>query len=220
MAEPGVPTPAAPAGLPAWLLPLALAAREVRAEQLSRFVPPAGRRPRRSAVLVLFGDGPAGPDILLIERAATLRAHAGQPAFPGGAEDPADGSPVRTALREAAEETGLDPGGVEPFAVLPALWLPVSDYAVVPVLGWWRRPSAVGPRDVAEVAAVIRAPLTELADPARRATVQHPSGFVGPAFEVGGLVVWGFTAGILDRLLELGGWARPWDRGRRLALPA
>ena len=64
-------------------------------------------------MLVLFGDGPDGPDLLLIERARDLRSHAGQPAFPGGAIDPGDVDAVGAALREAAEETGLDPAGVD-----------------------------------------------------------------------------------------------------------
>jgi hypothetical protein len=56
--------------------------------------------------------------------------------------------------------------------------------------------------------------VAELIDPANRLRVRHPSGYVGPAFEVGGMLVWGFTAGLLDRLLELAGWALPWDPRR------
>jgi len=75
-------------------------------------------------VLVLFGDGPEGRDLLLIQRASTVSSHAGQPAFPGGAVDDTDADVVAAALREAEEETGLDPAGVTVFATLPALWLP------------------------------------------------------------------------------------------------
>ena len=70
-------------------------------------------------MLILLGEGPAGPDVLLIERSADLRSHAGQPAFPGGAADPGDDGPVGTALREAQEETGLEPDGVEVVASSP-----------------------------------------------------------------------------------------------------
>ena len=70
----------------------------------------------------------------------------------------------------------------------------------------------VQPVDVREVAAVVRVPVAELADPANRLRVRHPSGWVGPAFAVRGLLVWGFTAGLVDTLLRLGGWERPWDR--------
>ncbi|MDX6213407.1 MAG: hypothetical protein QOF82_2494 [Frankiales bacterium] len=200
-------------GLPGWLQQLAAVAPAVTGDQLSRFQPP-DEGGRESAVLVLFGEGPYGPDVLLIERAATMRSHAGQPAFPGGAIDPGDASPTAAALREAVEETGLDPAGVEVLEELPPLWLPPSGFVVVPVLAWWREPSAVSAVDPAECAAVARVPVADLTDPANRLRVRHPNGYVGPAFEVGGMLVWGFTAGLLDRLLHLAGWALPWDVSR------
>jgi 8-oxo-dGTP pyrophosphatase MutT (NUDIX family) len=208
---------------PGWLGPLLAALPQVRGEQLTRFLPPPDAD-RHSAVLVLLGEGPDGPDVLLIERAATLRSHAGQPAFPGGALDPEDGpvddgGHVRAALREAAEEVGLRPDTVEVVGTLPALWLPPSGFVVHPVVAWWREPHDVFPVDAAEVAAVVRAPVAELVDPANRLTTTHPSGFAGPAFRVRGLLVWGFTAGLLSSLLELGGWAVPWDADRREELP-
>jgi 8-oxo-dGTP pyrophosphatase MutT (NUDIX family) len=166
----------------------------------------------------LFGEGPDGPDLLFIERSSELRTHAGQPAFPGGGTDPGDDSPKTTALREAVEETGLDPAGVDVLLTLPALWLPPSGYVVTPVIAWWREPSAVAPAD-AEVAAVVRVPIAELAEPANRFRVNHPSGWIGPAFSVRGLVVWGFTAGLVDRLLALGGFELPWDTGDVRELP-
>lgn len=204
---------------PGWLQPLVEAASEVPPEELSRFLPPADGA-RQSAVLILFGEGPAGPDLLLIERASTLRSHAGQPAFPGGGADPGDAGPVDTALREAVEEVGLDPAGVEVLVTLPGLYLPPSGYVVVPVLAWWRSPSPVWPADQDEVAAVHRVPVAVLADPANRFRVGHPSGWLGPAFDVSGMLVWGFTAGLVDRLLALGGWEQPWNADRTEPLPA
>jgi len=198
---------------PTWLQQLVDAIPTVRAEHFTRILPPE-EGGRDSAVLVLFAEGVEGPDLLLIERAHTMRSHAGQPAFPGGAQDPEDDGPVGAALREAKEEVGLDPSTVEVLGVLPALFLPPSGFVVRPVVGYWHDPHHVDVVDANEVAAVVRVPIAELTDPANRYRVGHPSGFIGPAFAVRGLVVWGFTAGLVAGLLTLGGWEQPWDKSR------
>lgn len=206
-----------------WMERIASVPGRARAADLSRFVPPDdGGRP--SAVLILFSAGDDavghGPDVLLTERAATMRSHPGQVSFPGGALEPDDGGPVAAALREAQEETGLDPSGVDVLGQLPSLFLPPSGFVVTPVLAWWRTPSGVTVVDEAEVARVVRAPLDEVLEPANRFVSRHPSGFLGPAFRVQGLYVWGFTAGLLSRLLALAGLERPWDKSREEDLPA
>ena len=198
------------------------AARDITVADLTSFVPPEGAQTRRGAVLLLFGEGPAGPDLLLTERAHGMRSHPGQVSFPGGSIDAADASPAAAAVREAQEETGLDPAGVEVFATLPQLWLPPSNFAVTPVLAWWRGPSEVRVVDPAEVHAVYRTPIDELLDPGHRVSVRHPSGWTGPAFLIGehkDLVLWGFTAGIISRLFDFLGWTRPWDASRLRDLP-
>jgi 8-oxo-dGTP pyrophosphatase MutT (NUDIX family) len=174
-------------------------------------MPQATATARRSAVLILFGEGPSGPDLLLIEKSAHLRSHAGQPAFPGGGVDPEDDFPVGTALREAQEEAGIDPAGVRVVATLAELYLPPSDRLVVPVVGWWDDPREVAVGDPDEVARVARVPLADLVDPANRYRLRHPMGYVGPAFCVADMEVWGFTAGLLDAILEAAGLAQPWD---------
>jgi len=215
---------------PHWLHDLATRADGDALLPLSRHLAPDDIEGRRSAVLMLFGpalDGLAGTDradaasadVLIIERAHTLRSHPGQPAFPGGAIDPEDAGPVDAALREAVEETGLQPGGVDVLATFPDLWLPPSGFVVTPVLAWWREPSPVRVMDPAEVASVHRVPVAELVDPDHRLRVRHWSGYVGPAFRVRGLLVWGFTAGILSTLLETAGLAKPWDWDRVEDLP-
>lgn len=204
---------------PGWFDPLLTRLGSARSEDFTRLVTPENGG-RESAVLVLLGEEPgAGPDVLVLQRAATLRNHAGQPAFPGGAADPEDADARATALREANEEVGLDPASVTVLTELPRLWIPVSDFVVTPVLAWWHAPHPVHPREPAEVAHVARLPVTELVDPANRMRVRHPSGWIGPAFSARGMLVWGFTGGVLATLLEMGGWARPWPRDRVVDLP-
>lgn len=195
--------------VPAWLDPLRDVVATIRPEQLSRFLPPA-EGGRESAVLILLGEGPAGPDVLLVQRADVLRSHAGQPAFPGGAADPEDDGPTATALREAAEEVGVLAAGVTVLAELPRLYLPPSGFVVTPVLAWWHEPAVVVV-DPQETESAHRVPIAELVDPANRYSWRHPAGHVGPAFDVRGMLVWGFTAVLLDGVLTLGGWTRPWD---------
>lgn len=205
----------------------------------------ADRALRRSAVLILFGaldDVPAttatGPitvvpeghalptqisaelDVLLTRRADTMRHHPGQIAFPGGGVEAGDTDLTATALREAAEETGLDPAGVETLGCLPAIHIPVSNNLVTPVIGWWHLPSEVA-ADHQESVEVMRVPVAELLDPAARGTSVLRRGAVtyrGAAFELGprfgGHVVWGFTGMVLASLFDGLGWAAPWDRER------
>jgi 8-oxo-dGTP pyrophosphatase MutT (NUDIX family) len=210
-------TSAQPGAVPEWLTALASRAGELTVPPRMQ-VPAQGGRP--SAVLLLFGETDGEPDLLIVQRSPYLRRHAGQPAFPGGAMEPSDGGPVGAALREAAEEAGVDPGGVDVLAVLPELFIPRSGFRVTPVLAWWRRPSPLVAASDGEIVSAARARLADLADPANRLTIRLPTGATaGPAFRVHGMLVWGFTAAIVDRLVALGGWERPWDAGRVEDLP-
>jgi len=201
--------------VPGWLRPLVGNSSGLDSSAFTRLRPPPGAAARPAAVLVLFGDdspASAGPDVLLQRRADTLDSHAGQVSFPGGGAEDGDDGPVATALREAEEETGVDPAGVEPLALLPDLYVPVSNFAVTPVLAHWHRTSPVHAVDPGETAVVARVPIAELVDPRNRFQVRIPGrDWTGPAFAAGGLFVWGFTAGLLAVLLRLGGWEREWD---------
>lgn len=191
---------------------------------------------RRSAVLILFGALDRVParapfpavapelDVLLTRRADRMRHHAGQIAFPGGGAEPGDRDAAMTALREAAEETGLAPAGVEVLGALPEVHIPVSNNLVTPVVGWWRLPSPVA-ADRSESVEVFRVPVAELLDPAARGTsVLRREGFThrGAAFRLsprlGGHIVWGFTGILLATLFDELGWNRPWDPAQTFAV--
>ncbi len=207
---------------PDWLRPVEDGARQISVHDLTRFMPPEDSDPRRGAVLMLFGEGGRGPDLLLTERAHHMRSHPAQIAFPGGSIDPGE-TAREAALREAEEETGLDPTGVDVFAELPELWLPPSNFAVTPLLAWWEVESPVGVIDPDEVHAVYRVPISDLVGPEHRIRVAHPSGWVGPGYLVGednDRVLWGFTAGIIARLFDFVGWAEEIDDAPLRALPA
>ncbi|WP_442860361.1 NUDIX hydrolase [Arthrobacter sp. zg-Y769] len=196
---------------------------------MRRSVDPATAR--AAAVLILFGvldtrpaDFPADAvpgdvDVLLVERAATLNDHPGQVAFPGGSVDASDATVVAAALREAEEETGLDPAGVRVLGTLPPVGLPVSNFLVTPVLGWWDKPTPVDVVDYGESASVFRVPVADLLNPENRRTAVLP-GRKGaprtPAFLVNGVLVWGFTGMILANLFDELGWTQPWDESREI----
>ena len=201
------------APVPTWLEPLKDRVRGVPATALTRFTPPR-EGGRNSAVLVLIGETNGAAGLLITERSHTMRSHAGQPSFPGGAMDAGDLDARSCAMREAAEEVGLNDSGVNIFGALPDLWVPVSGFIVTPILAWWHTPGPVSVVDTDEVASVHRVSIADLVDPDNRLQVRHPSGYVGMGFRVHGLLVWGFTAGIISGLLDFGGWAQPWDRDR------
>ena len=130
-------------------------------------------------MLVLFSgpqdspsDGlPDDADLLVTVRASTLRHHAGQAAFPGGAADPGDAGPVYTALREAHEETGIDTDRLHPLATLEEMFIPPSGFHVVPVLAYSPDPGPVAVVDESETAIVARVPVRAFINPENRIMV-------------------------------------------------
>jgi len=203
---------------PSWVDDIAAVLPTLTASDISRFVPPADFAGRESAVLILFGELQGTPDIVIIQRSKTLAQHPGQCAFPGGAIDASDKDAIAAALREAQEEIGLDISSVEIIGTLPRLWVPVSGFAVVPVAAWWRAPHEINVIDPAEVERVVRISLADLTNPDNRVSVRHSSGYVGPAFLIDDLTIWGFTGGLLDNLLSALGFAVAWDASNVIEL--
>jgi 8-oxo-dGTP pyrophosphatase MutT (NUDIX family) len=203
---------------PAWMNRLQSALEHPDPEYFARFQPPE-EGGRETAVLMLFGPAEGGgEDVVLTERAHDMRSHPGQVSFPGGALEPGE-APAEAALREAHEEVGIAPHTVDVVAQLPRLFLSPSRNVVTPVLAWWPVPSAFTDVHAGEVHRAERVRVGHLLDAARRHTTVHPLGYEGPAFEVDGLYVWGFTAMLLSRVMQLAGLEQPWDTSDRRPLP-
>lgn len=224
-----------PDAAPAWLKPLVdnldrvpgAYRRRVPPEVLAGIVEAnnqaalAGAR-RDAAVLVLFSgptDGapptpPEETDLLVTVRASSLRHHAGQAAFPGGAADPGDEGPVGTAFREAWEETGIDTSRLYPLATMEKMFIPPSGFHVVPVLAYSPDPGPVAVVNESETAVVARVPVRAFINPENRLMVYreaNTSRFAGPAFLLNEMLVWGFTGQVISAILDVAGWAKPWN---------
>ncbi len=159
------------------------------------------------------------PSLVLTLRSRALRHHAGQISLPGGVREPGDLSAGDTALRETEEEIGLDRFKVRLIGRLPERKEPLGSGRVQALVGLWAGEAAIGVQDPGEVAAVMRWPIRDLADPVNRVTARHPGGGTGPAWRRGEDFLWGLTAAIVDVLVRLGGWEEPWDRGRIVEVP-
>lgn len=228
--------PLVPDSCPSWLRPLMDNVDQIP-DAYRRRLPPdvlamvtaaraaasAQRDEREAAVLVLFSGPESGPadggvpddaDLLLTVRASSLRHHAGQAAFPGGASDPDDSGPVATALREANEETGIDITRLHPLATLEKTFIAPSQFHVVPVLAYSPDPGPVAVVNEAETAIVSRVPVRAFINPQNRLMVYRGdlgNRWAGPAFLLNQMLVWGFTGQVISAVLDVAGWAKPWD---------
>ena len=185
---------------PADLIPVLASTGAVR----PRFDPGPGE-PRPAAVLVLvYPDEDGEAHVLLTERVDRGGHHSGEVSFPGGRVEDADADLVATALREAVEEVGLDPvaAGVRVVATLPPLTIPVSNYAVTPVVAFAeRRPELIA--SPVEVARILHVPVDAFLPSAPRDQVEREiRGWLVrySAYPVQGLSVWGMTARVLGGL--------------------
>ncbi|HWP33084.1 MAG TPA: CoA pyrophosphatase [Solirubrobacterales bacterium] len=163
-------------------------------------------RPRstEAAVLLPLYGWPDDPGLLFTERRADMRRHAGEISFPGGRRDAGDADLSATALREAEEEIGLDPGVVELGEQLPATNTFVTGYRIHPFVGRIPHPSklALEPNP-AEVETVLSFSLDVLRDSYEiRRLIRRGVPLHTPTYEVDGHLIWGATARILADLLS------------------
>ena len=164
---------------------------------------PATVRP--AAVLVLlYPDDVGDARVVLTERVTRDGHHSGEVSFPGGRAEPGDADLVATALREAAEEVGLDAedAGVRVVGQLERFWIPVSNYEVTPIVATaLRRPRLEAAPD--EVASILEPRLATFLPEAPIETVEQTiRGWElrFGAYRVDGLIVWGATARVLSQL--------------------
>ena len=157
-----------------------------------------------AAVLIPIVNRPDGPTVLLTQRVETLRAHAGQIAFPGGRLDTPDETPFAAALREAQEEVGLEPERVEIITSLDC-YRTRTGYNITPVVGIVQPGFSLTLQEM-EVADAFEVPLSFLIDPERR--IRESRVFQGVprffyAIPYGPRYIWGATAGIIVNLAEV-----------------
>lgn len=165
---------------------------------------PDGPRRGAAVLILIYPDAAGDAYLVLTERSPGDHRHAGQISLPGGAIDADDASPAAAALREAAEEVGLDPvqAGVTVCGVLPLADVPVSGFTVAPVIAFAERPPELTP-DGYEVASVFGAPLAAfVADAPIEIVSAERDGYTlrYGAYRVGDRLVWGATAMMLGRL--------------------
>jgi len=176
----------------------------------------SGFPPARPAatLLAIYPDDVGALTIPLTVRRPEMRAHAGEVSLPGGAIDVEDGSPEAAALREAWEEVGLPPELVRIAGTLDAVWIPVSNFELRPVVGTLEVRPALVPHD-AEVASIVELPLAALFDPEIVGVEEFESRGLrirAGAYRYGGVRVWGATAitlGMLAHALATTGVGEP-----------
>jgi 8-oxo-dGTP pyrophosphatase MutT (NUDIX family) len=166
----------------------------------------------RASVLIPI-VGIDAPQVILTKRTTGLSSHAGQVSFPGGRAEPDDHSTEDTALREAQEEIGLDPGAVTILGRLPD-YFTASGFCVTPVIGHIARPPQYRP-DEREVADIFHVPLSFLMNPhnhqvrvvpAERSPTGERIQFYAMPYQE--FFIWGATAAMLRNLYHLlhAGW--------------
>jgi 8-oxo-dGTP pyrophosphatase MutT (NUDIX family) len=172
--------------------------------------PQPGPGDRLAAVLALL-VGDDEPEVVYTERAAMLSRHAGEMSFPGGLQDPGDADLRATALRETAEELGVDVPAPAVLGALPAVHTFVSGILVTPFVAIVGSMPSLAVSD-AEIARVVRVPLRELAAIEEQRVLREENGMTwrGWWYVDGDVTVWGATGSMVHALLDLVRKEAPW----------
>lgn len=155
-----------------------------------------------SSVLILLYPKQGEVFTVFILRQTYDGVHSGQVSFPGGRAEEGDTTLIETALREASEEVNIEPEKVEILGTLSEMYIPPSNFLVLPVVGYTPEPPAFVP-EIAEVAEIIESDINFLFDPARhKETLLTVRGIEieAPYYDVKGKIIWGATAMILSEL--------------------
>jgi 8-oxo-dGTP pyrophosphatase MutT (NUDIX family) len=156
-------------------------------------------------VLILLYPENRSIHTVLMQRHNYEGVHGGQISLPGGKKEPSDDNLIQTAVREAFEETGVDPSKISVIGTLTPLFIPVSNIIVTPVVGW-NKEKPVFKHQPEEVVFLIDVDLKTLLDPGIVKT--KPIEIRGELIEVKyfdyeGNIIWGATAMILQELITI-----------------
>lgn len=167
---------------------------------------PSNDSTRPGGVLILLYPKDGELHLPLMLRTSYAGAHSGQISFPGGKHEPEDDTLISTALREAEEEMGIPSTDVEVVGSLTSLYISVSNFKVLPVVGFMpERPSFT--RDPIEVEEIIETPVANLLHPETKdeKDIKVAAGFQlrAPFYHVDGHTVWGATAMVMSEFLTV-----------------
>jgi 8-oxo-dGTP pyrophosphatase MutT (NUDIX family) len=160
---------------------------------------------RVAAVLILLYPLNGSVYTVLMQRHNYNGVHGGQISLPGGKMEPSDQNIIQTALREANEETGIDPEGISVIGTLTPLFIPVSNTVVTPVVGWADEKPAFNPQPE-EVEFLINANINRFTDPScirNKPMNIRGEEYIVKYFDYEGYVIWGATAMILHEFLSI-----------------
>lgn len=177
--------------------------KKLLAQRQKQYITDADRVP--SAVLIPVYENEGQYHIVFIRRTETVKTHKGQISFPGGTREISDGTLLDTAIRESTEEIGLLPEDAEILGELDDEVTTTSNYIVTPFIAMipWPYSFVINRGEVDEI---IKVPVTALLDKeCLKPDTEFLNGkeFESYAYHYKGKVIWGATARILNKFLDI-----------------